>query len=556
MSSLPNPLGPIRTRRQLYQVVGFVASFVALGVGFPLLYLTEPLHFDEAIWHVMADQMSQGNALYGDIYDHKPPGIFYVTLAGNRLVAAFGQQLQFLTHGANATEQGLVVYVLRLLTYGVIGASGLLVYELGRRLGDRMVGMMASLIFLASMYLPHFEGYHFLTEPWAILPTIAAAILLFGGRTTSDFVAGIALGIGVLFNQTVFLFGLAFVAFRLVRFRYRHNRSRADLLRTVRRFGVIGAGFAVPVSIALAIFYSRGLLTELLYYTIYLPLLTYSPPFTVSGRILAMLSLAPIWLLTGGMLVKLATSVIRGQRLESPGIEPDSDVYGDGGNVLDHSGLLFVALWAVFISFPGATGFDAQHQLLFVFPPVAVLAAVGVKWVLDAAWQRFDSDDLTTDARTTQSRVLLALAVSALVVVLLIPAGFNGIYASNTLSGGMDEQIDQSQAVEEKVDGMIYTWPPQQNHLYYFSDDVDPAPTYFMTVYDQRVSDQVIRDLERAEVEYVVVGNNHVEGGRITVEQSKWFADEKVELVAYLNRNYEPVDETEQYVIFRSTVEQ
>lgn len=548
-------VGPIRTRRQFYQVVGFVVSFVALGVGFPLLYLTEPLHFDEVIWHVMAEQMAQGNALYGDIYDHKPPGIFYVTLAGNRLVAAFGQQLQFLVHGTNATEQGLAVYVLRLLTYGVIGVSGVLAYEFGRRLYDRTIGMTASLIFLASMYLPHFQGYHFLTEPWAILPTIAAAILLLDEHTTSDFVAGMALGIGVLFNQTVFLFGLAFIAFRAVLLRYQHNRSRNYLLTTIRRFGVIGVGFAIPVSLVLAIFYSRGLLTELLYYTIYLPLLTYSPPFTVSGRILAMLSLAPVWLLAFGMLVTIATNVIRGQHLESFGVEPNNGVYSDGGDALGHNGLLFVALWAVFISFPGARGFDAQHQLLFVVPPIALLAAVGAKRVLDAAWQRFDSDEFTVDAQPTQSFLIPAI-ITGVLVVLLVPAAFNGIYASNTLSGGMDGQIAQSQAVEEKVDGAIYTWPPQQNHLYYFSDDIDPAPTYFMTVYGQQVSDQVIRDLERSKVEYVVVSTNHVEDGQIVAEQSKWFADEKVELVAYLNRNYEPVDETDQYVIFRSSIDQ
>lgn len=552
MSLSSGLVGSIRTRRQLYQMAGFAVSFVVLGVGFPLIYLMGAVHFDEAIWLVTADQMAQGNALYGDIYDHKPPGIFYLTLAGERFVATFDQQLQIVAYGTNATEQGLTVYVLRLLTYGVTGATGLLVCALGRRLYDRGVGMMAGLIFLASTYLPHFAGYYFLTEPWAILPTVAAAILLLEDRPLSDLVAGGALGVGVLFNQTVFLFGLAFVAFRAVLLRYRHNRSQDYLFETVRRFGVIGIGFAVPVSVVLIVFYSRGLLTELLYYTIYLPLVAYSPPFTVHGRILATISLAPVWLLAFGTIVKIGTGVVRGQQLANPVFETRNREVGDGGNVLDHRAILFVALWAVFVSYPGAAGFDAQHQLLFVFPPIALLAAVGAKWMLDAAWERFDPAEFAADAKTVRSRRIPTIA-AILLVVLLVSVGFNGVYVSNTMGGGMHGQIAESQAVEERVDGPIYTWPPQQNHLYYFGDDVDPAPTYFMTVYDRLVSDRVVRDLERAEVEYVVVSDSHVEDGRITVEQSKWFADEKVELVAYLNRNYEPVDETEQHVIFRST---
>lgn len=540
----------VSTRGEFYQLVVYSISFVALAFALPLMYLTQPVHFDEAIWLVIGDQMTQGKTLYGDVYDHKPPGIFYLALAGERFVATFGQQLQFLTYGNHATEAGLVVYVLRLLTYGAVAVSGLLVYILGREIHDQTTGMGASLVFLVGVYLPHFVGFYFLTEQWAILTTIVAAILLLDDRVSSDVLAGFALGIGVLFNQTVFLFGLAFIVFRAAQLRYSYNRSRSYLRTTLRRFGAIGVGFTVPVVAVLAIFYNRGLLPELLYYTVYLPLFTYSPPMTVGGRILALLSFFPVWLVTFGVLAKIGMSFLRDHHLENPLSRPHDLLYEDGGSPFNQAGILFIALWAIFVSFPGATGFDAQHQLLFVFPPVAILAVIGMRWLLDATWQHLSREYSSPNSATAWSRSIPALGIAVLSVSLVISAGVNGAYAANTIDSQHD-QIAQAKAVDERVDGVTYTWPPQQNHLYYFSEDLEPAPTYFMTVYGEAVSDQVIRDIEQSEVEYVVVRSSHVtDDGEIDPASSKWFGDEKADLTTYLNRHYEPVDQTEDYTVF------
>lgn len=89
-----------------------------------MIYLTQPLHFDEAVYLTIADQTAQGKGLYGDVYDHKPPGVFYLALAVERFVTTFDQQLQFLAYGDAAVSDGLSVYVLRLLMYGATATSG------------------------------------------------------------------------------------------------------------------------------------------------------------------------------------------------------------------------------------------------------------------------------------------------------------------------------------------------------------------------------------------------------------------------------------------------
>lgn len=537
--------------RDLPRLLGFAIAFVVLTAGVPLIYLTQPLHFDEAIWLVIADRMADGSVLYGDVYDHKPPAIFYLTFAVEQFVTTFEQQLGFLAYGDSATPYGLTVYVLRLLTYGVVAITGMVVYVLGKRIDDSTTGMIASLVFVSSMYLPHFVGFYFLTEPWAILTTVVAAILLLDTRSRSDVLAGAALGVGVMFNQTVFLFGLAFVVFRALQFRYHRGGVRSFVMESMRRFGTIGAGFLLPVSAVLLFFYSRGLLTELLYFTVYVPLITYSPPFSIHGRILAFLSIIPIWILSVGMIVWVTTRVAYGHELATL---ISGSGYRDGGGPTSPEGLLFVSLWAVFISYPGLTGFDAQHQLLFVFAPIAVLAAIGARRILDLLVGSGSGSNARSESRSNTiawSPTITGVVVVGLLLTVFVAAGFNGVYASNVLGQSMDDQVEQSHEVDEKVEGVAYTWVPQQNHLYYFGEGIEPAPTYFMTVYSQPVSDRVIEDIERAETEYLVVSETQVDDeGYIVAERSKWFAEEKAELVEYLNEHYRPEDETDEYVIF------
>lgn len=525
------------------RTTAFVIAFIGLSVGVPFVYLPTSIHFDEAIFLVIAEHMADGRVLYQDVYDHKPPGIFILAYFVDQVVEAIGGPLSLLAYGAGGTEAATTVYVLRLLTAGVIGTTSLVLYVLGRQLTDRLVGMIAALVFLVMMYSPHFNGHHYLTEPFAILATVVAAWLLLRDRILADVIAGSVLAVGVLFNQTVFLFGLAYLLYHVGGLRDRRRRTWAYLRDTTHRMGLFGIGFGVPITLVLGYYATLGLLSEVLYFTIYIPLFEYAPPFDGWGRVLATASVLPVWLVGIWTIVVITRDWLL-----------DADGHGSWG---------FVAIWAVIIAYPGATRFAASHQLTFAFAPLALLSGAGFVWLTTTTvgadiWHQFGrlrrresqpSDPLGDGGRP--STHIVTFVIIGLTLSLVLAATVSGFYAGNVLATTSADQEEAAIAVDELVDGPTYTWPPQINMLYYLSEDIDPIPTYHMTVYSAAVSDRIIADLEAHGVQYLVVSIGHVEDGVIQADTSKWFGDEKRTIVEYLNGNFESIDETHGFVVFQ-----
>jgi hypothetical protein len=492
----------------------FHLAFALACVGLPLLYLDQPLHFDEAIYLVVGEQLAAGRTLYVDIIDHKPPGIF--------LLAAAGFEVTARPH-----------LLLRVLSYGATAVSGLVVAHIGRLVRDRTTGIIAGLVFVTSVYLPHFDGFFFMTEQWAVLATVLAAALLVTGGRRNEFAAGCSLGVGVLFNQTVFLFGAAVIAFHLVRLRWPDFRTRSYLLGTAGRLVTIGAGFLVPVGAVLAAFSAAGVLGPLLHYSFVLPLTAYSSPFELYGHLLALASLLPVWALTVGVLVRVGVAVGRGR--------PVRDA------------TLFVALWAVFLAYPGATAFAGDHKLLFAFAPVSLLAAIGLQ-DLTKRWRtrRVTSEGVAVGLARPTRLPWTTVVIGGLVVALIGAVAFNGVYALAVLDDHVGSEVAAADRVDDRVEGQVYVWPAH-NHLYYFSDDLRPVPTFAGNVYNQELARTVIEDLRRHEVEYVVVAESRVSADRTRiVSESRYFERPHGSIVAYLNREYDPVAETDGYVLFRA----
>lgn len=486
----------------------FPVSFLIFAIGFPLVYLARPLHHDEALFLVIAEQMTHGKTLYADVIDHKPPGIFAIAVVVTELVAQPHR-------------------VLRLLTYGVTAVSSVLVYHLGRTIRTAATGMIASLLFLLITYLPHFDGFFFLTEPWAVLTLVAATLLLFDDRTGSDALAGVSLGIGVLFNQTVFLFGLAIVTFQALTFRFPENRTSEYLRECVRRVLVIGLGFLGPVSLVLVFFYLQNTLTALLRYTMYVPATAYSTPFDLRGHLLALVTLLPVWLLAAWMLVRVGYEVVQGRAVSDE--------------------VLFVALWAGLLSVPGAVAFEGDHKFLLAFPAIALLTAIGLMDAYDrmAAGGR----SLSALARRGPSRTTVVVAI--LLVTVVIAAGANVRYAEYRLQDDFASEAATADRIAERVDGPVYTYPPQGQ--FYYAADIELAASWPGQPYTDSLVAMTIADLERQDVQYVVVISDYMTDG--TVDQRGYWAETKEPLIAYLNRHYEPVDEIDRYVILRRSDE-
>lgn len=93
--------------------------------------------------------------------------------------------------------------MMRVATYLVVAGTALVMFHLGRRLVSRPVGMGASILYLLGPHVPQFDGYFFITEPYANACIVAAAALLsaialrhayHGFATGEPNIAGFSLG--------------------------------------------------------------------------------------------------------------------------------------------------------------------------------------------------------------------------------------------------------------------------------------------------------------------------------------------------------------------------
>lgn len=482
----------------------FLLAFALSATVLPLLYLDQPLHFDEGIFLTIGQQIAAGQTLYADIADHKPPGIF--------LLAAGIYKV---------TETSMVAA--RLLTYSVTAVSGLLVVRLGQQFADRRAAQGAGVLFVVMSYLPHFDGYYFLTEPFATLTLLVAAVLLGRGTRKSNAGAGVALAVGVLFNQTVFLFGATVILWHLVRLRYPDNRTRDYVVTSVWDILTVGVGFLVAIGAALAALGSQGLIDETVYYAFVLPFENYNTPFELWGHILALGTLLPVWLLASGTLLVTSIEVARGKRVDN--------------------GFLFVALWAGVLSIPGATAFSGDHKFLFAFPAIALITATSLLRLTELGeWSR----DHLFGTRPNRSALLAGLLLAVVLTTTLVAGVGNAEYASNQLENDIADDRAAISAAVAGLDGPMYGYNVESD--LYVHSDTEPGTTYLGTIYVDGIARDKIRDLERDEVRYVVVKDNYVSDGKIV--SSGYWTEHKSKMTAYLNENYEPMRRTDSYLIF------
>jgi hypothetical protein len=492
----------------------FALCVLAVVVGGPLLYVRRPLHVDESLYLVVGGQLLDGAGLYTGVIDHKPPAIYHL--------AALLQMLP-----------GEPYLAFRLLTYAVTAASGVLLFRLGTELRGRTVGAFASLAFLVGTYAPHFDGYYALTEQYAVLCTVAAATLFVERDSRrADLLVGAVLAVGVLFNQIVFLFGLAVVVAVALGLRNPRYRTRAYLRRWTGRLLTIGVGFGVPVALVLGYFASRGALGALLRFTVVVPLTQYSPPFELTGHVYMVLSFLPVWLLAGGMVLVVA------RRFHA--------------NAVDDR-LLFLVVWLLLVSYPAVTSFVGDHKTLFALPPASLLGGVavvrGYRYAVDRG--PLAGDDARDADSGGPSRTVAAALVVGVVGVVVLSAGFNAVYASLLLDDTVAEQRASADRVDRHAEGVVYTMPFRQS-VVYFADGLESAETYTGIVYSEGMARQVIRDLERQDVRYVVVRRGHYSDDDGVLARG-YFADSKAVVADYVDANYERVATTDEYVVLERT---
>ncbi|MSQ14385.1 MAG: hypothetical protein EXR50_00765 [Dehalococcoidia bacterium] len=278
-----------------------------------------PWYDDEGIYAAVANSLLNGQSLYTEVLDNRPPGIYFIYAA---IIHLFGPNLAFIKLAA---------------ALNVVGAQ-LVLMQIGSRLWSRKAGIVAALLFGVLSALPLFEGTIANTEIFTMFPISLGVLLWLRGK---DLYAGLAFGAALSIKQIA---GVEFAAVLLT------TALFAPYWR--RRIGILLAGYSVPVFLMLAYVVLSGSFGEFIYanfsyYTGYLQRGSRVPPSFL---------ILKVGLLVSSILLMMAW--VRGSRSEKP------------------SSLVLIPMWLAFSLFGSIlTGRPYVHYLLPVFPAFSLLAA-------------------------------------------------------------------------------------------------------------------------------------------------------------------------------------
>lgn len=219
-------------------LVTVVGVFIARLPG-----IVEPMGPDQGVYTTIAWAMQQGLALYRDLFEQKPPGI-YLTYA-----LAFG------LFGSRVTSVFWIDYLAGALTV-------LVLFDLGRRLVSLRFGALAAAILAigtwpAARYSLGGFIERTISEPFlSLLATAAAWATVVAAKSTRDrgsLAAGLFVGISLVFKPTALVYWPALVLWTWL---------AADTARA-RRFVVHSAiGMSVVPLITLSWMWATGVLDD------------------------------------------------------------------------------------------------------------------------------------------------------------------------------------------------------------------------------------------------------------------------------------------------------
>jgi hypothetical protein len=223
-----------------------ITSFFFFLLRLPSLF--EPYWYgDEGIYQVLGMAMNQHRLLYRDIWDNKPPLLYFV-------YSLFGSD-QFWVR--------LFSLIIGLLTVVAF-------YFLAKKLFEKeKIIWMSTGLFALLFGLPLLEGNIANAENFMILPIIIAGFLVLKSvdiktRNTQYktlFIAGLMLSIAFLFKiVAVFDLGalLVFLIFADSSFSFKNLLKRATLIFEIEKVGSFVLGFVLPIILVAAVFLFNG----------------------------------------------------------------------------------------------------------------------------------------------------------------------------------------------------------------------------------------------------------------------------------------------------------
>ncbi|MEO5896531.1 MAG: glycosyltransferase family 39 protein [Vicinamibacterales bacterium] len=369
---------------------------VALSIGLGLLTLValllrtvaiaEPLGIDQSLWASAVRGMSRGQLLYRDVWEQRPPGIYWIYLNAFRLFGWTAATVAWLDVLAAAT-------------------TTVLLYTIVRRLDSSVPALVATALY-ATLTMPAwlYGNGGFLERSICetfIIPLVAAAALcavLFSERQS----LAAALGIGLFAGAAVVMkpnAGLYFPALLLWTVFYTQHARQARSGFGIRALAVAIAGGAVVPLVALLWLWRSGILIDakiaVIDFNRYyvgqgFSVVTYADLF--SHAVFLRMKTDPLWLcgITGSLLA--TADLVRRRRL--PPAPALALIWGGAA-------VLVIVVNGMFLF---------NSYFINAFPPLAIAGA----WLLADA------------ARETRARKLIAVAAGVLMVALLVQRDYAG----------------------------------------------------------------------------------------------------------------------------------
>lgn len=119
----------MRADRTARAVAAILLAIAALGLIVRVSSLAEPLGIDQGFWASAAHQIHRGQALYRDVWDHKPPASFLTYLAAFRLLGWHASSVAWFDIFAAALATLLLFVVGRRVGGLVTGAATAAIYS-------------------------------------------------------------------------------------------------------------------------------------------------------------------------------------------------------------------------------------------------------------------------------------------------------------------------------------------------------------------------------------------------------------------------------------------
>lgn len=470
----------------------FISLFVLLTLLPFFLYLRGSLGVDESYFMFIGNSILHGSIPYKDYIDMKPPGIYYLFAL---TFSIFGKSF----------------YAARAVTFIFNALSAVIIFSIGRKLWNKEVGMLSSMLFLVGMLTPAYEGYLAMTEPFMVFFGLFGILLFFKSEHRVYLIlTGLLIGISTLFKQSGVLFLAAIFVFCLLKLWIPANRTKGYLKDSIKNLSLIICGFLIPITITAFYFWTVGALQSFIYWSFLFSIGEgYGRSFYVN--VFQFLSYSIIWVLSFVSILFIAYEYIT---------KKSRDVE------------LFTVIWLLASIYP-LTIRQYGHYYIQILPPACLLASISLMKIYPILSLRSIKESLS---KLNHQKIFVIVCLLGLILSSFAIISYTNYGLQKGRQNRFDEQLKTAEYIEshtsanEKI--LSFNYAPS----IYFLSGRNPV-TKWLVIHESVMNDShVIQQIKENSVRYVVCNFRLVKGKSTQARPIYEFIQENYEIEKSIGR--------------------